>query len=82
MKDQHIPEVMRTGCFSSYRLCHLLEQDESEGKTYTVQYLAETQVDYDKYLKEHAGPLRDKSFKQFGNGFIAFRTLMEVWATG
>jgi len=78
MKQEHIPDLMKTGLFVDYRLCRLLEQDESEGLTYTVQYFCDSMEHYQTYISEHATSMRDKAFKRFGNRFIAFRTVMEV----
>jgi len=78
MKAEHIPDLMNTGLFIDYRLCRLLDQDEMEGITYTVQYFADNLEHYNTYIAEHSGKMRDKAFKRFGNKFIAFRTVMEV----
>jgi hypothetical protein len=42
-----------------------------------VQYFADTYEDYTSYIDEHAPILRDKGFKEFGNQFIAFRSLLK-----
>ncbi len=42
MKQEHIPEIMATGLFHDYRFCRLLEQDDSDGPTYTIQYFTDT----------------------------------------
>jgi hypothetical protein len=78
MKNEHIPEVLATGCFSKATLVKLLEVDDSEGPTYAAQYLADTREQYDAYLNTHAAILRQKSFEKWGNEFIAFRSLMQV----
>jgi len=78
MKDEHIPQLMDTGLFVNYRLCRLLEQDETEGVTFTAQYYCDSMEHYETYISEHATKMRDKGFNRFGNRFIAFRTVMEV----
>lgn len=78
MKQEHIPELMKTGLFVDYRMCYLLDQDEKDGKTYTVQYFCDSLEHYDNYISEHAPKMRDKGFQRFGNHFIAFRTVMKV----
>jgi hypothetical protein len=80
MLDVHVPEVMETGCFSSYRVVRLLEVDESEGPTYATQYNADSKADYNRYIQLHAVGLRDKSFQKWGNRFMAFRSVMQVVA--
>jgi hypothetical protein len=78
MKQEHIPELLRTGLFVDAKLCHLLEQDESEGKTYIAQYFLDSMEHYNTYIAEHASRMREKGFQRFGNKFIAFRTVMAV----
>jgi len=80
MKQEHIPDLLKTGLFVDYRLCRLLEQDETEGITYTVQYFCDSLEHYQTYISEHAQRMRDKGFQRFGNRFIAFRTVMQVEA--
>lgn len=78
MKQEHIPEVMTTGLFHDYRMARLLEQDDTDGPTYTVQYFTDTLENYYTYLQEHAPALRQKAFDMFGDQFVAFRTVMQV----
>ena len=78
MKQEHMPELLRTGLFVDSRLCRLLEQDEHEGKTYVAQYFCDSMEHYQTYISEYAQKMRDKGFKRFGNQFIAFRTVMAV----
>lgn len=78
MLEEHIPDVMKTGCFSSNKVVRLLEVDESEGPTYAIQYNAESKADYNRYIQLHANTMRDQSFAKWGNRFIAFRSVMQV----
>jgi len=78
MKETHIPEIMATGLFHDYRICRLLEQDDEEGPTYVVQYFTDSLENYHTYLQEHAPLLLQKSYTQFGDRFVAFRTAMQV----
>ena len=78
MQEEHLPEVLGTGCFSGYRLVRLLEVDDSEGPTYATQYNAASKADYNRYIQLHAAGLREKLQQKWGNGFIAFRSVMEV----
>lgn len=75
---EHIPEIMDTGCFTHYRVARLLEVDDSEGPTYATQYHAASMEMYHRYLDEHSEVLRNKSFEKWGNGFIAFRSVLQV----
>jgi hypothetical protein len=77
MKQEHIPDVMRTGCFSSFKIVRLLEIDDSEGPTYAIQYYAGSKDNYNRYIQTHSVKLRDKSFARWGERFMAFRSVME-----
>ncbi len=78
MKEVHIPDVMNTGLFTEYKMCRLLEQDESDGKTFAIQYLCKSAEDFASYQKEFAPALQQDHKQRFGDKFIAFRTIMEV----
>jgi len=78
MREEHIPGMMDTGLFTDSRLCRLLEQDEADGITFTVQYHCAGMEEYGTYIRDHAPIMREKSFQRFGDRFIAFRTVMEV----
>ena len=78
MQEEHIHEVVSTGWFTSGRLRHLLESDDEEGVTYAVQYEAPDREHYDRYIREFAEGMRKKGYDKWGDGFIAFRTIMQV----
>lgn len=78
MKEEHMPEVIATGCFQSSRILRLLEVDETEGPTYAVQYMAANRQDYNRYISEFADGLRKKTFEKWGDRTIAFRSVMEL----
>lgn len=78
LKEEHIPELVQTGCFTHAVILHLKEIDDEDGPTYAVQYHAESKHMYDHYIKEHAGIMREKAISKWGNKIISFRTLMEV----
>jgi hypothetical protein len=78
MKQEHMPEVVDTGCFTGSQLIRLLETDEKEGPTYAAQYFAETKAAYNRYIEIHSAVLRQKTFEKWGDRFIAFRSLMQV----
>ena len=42
LKEEHIPDIINTGCFTHATILQLLETDDSEGPTYAVQYFAES----------------------------------------
>jgi hypothetical protein len=77
LREEHIPDVMQTGCFSSHKVVRLLEVDDSDGPTYAVQYRADSKADYNRYIQLYAASLRDKSYQKWGDRFIAFRSVMQ-----
>lgn len=78
MQSHHIPAVLATGCFLKAVLLRLKGVDDEEGPTYAVQYHAASEADYERYLSDFSTNLRQESLDQWGNQFIAFRTVMEV----
>lgn len=78
MKETHIPEVMRTGMFMDFSFSKLLSrQDDETGTTYVIQYLCASMEHYELYQERYAPALQAETHKNFGNGVIAFRTLMQ-----
>lgn len=78
IQEEHIPEIVSTGCFSHATVLHLLETDDTEGPTYAVQYFAESRHNYEVYIENFAEEFRLKSFNKWGNQFISFRSLMQI----
>ena len=78
LKEEHIPEVVATGCFTHAAILRLLEVDDTEGPTYAIQYHAESKSLYNRYIQHFSEAMRKKSMDKWGNKFIAFRSVMEV----
>ena len=78
LRQEHVPEIMALGLFTEYKMFRLLDQDDSEGSTFIVQFVAASRENYQQYIAEYAGILRQKSFDKWGNRYIAFRTVMET----
>ncbi|MCW3113606.1 MAG: hypothetical protein JWR18_2002 [Segetibacter sp.] len=76
-QNEHIPEIIETGCFDRHQLVRLLQIDETEGPTYAIQYYAPTLTKYDYYLQHHASVLRKKVTDKWGQKYVDFRTLMQ-----
>jgi hypothetical protein len=76
--QENIPEITGTGFFISHKLFRLLEQDDSDGKTYAVQYMAMNEEQYQLYLIEYAEWFRQKAFKKWGDKIISFHSILEV----
>ena len=77
-RNVHIPEVMASGKFTSYKFYRLLQQDEEDGKTYIVQYYASSMESYNQYIEQTAPSLRKSFADKWNNQLTLFRTIMEV----
>ena len=77
-KEIYIPQILDTKLFYGHWLCELLDQDDSEGKTFVVQYFANNYKDYDKYIQDHSTGFYNMAIEKWGNHFIEFCTLMQV----
>jgi hypothetical protein len=77
MKEVHIPDVMRTGCFVEQRMLKVLHV-EDEGTTYSIQYTFLDMRDMDEYRANHAPRLQKEVHDKFKDHFAAFRTILEI----
>ena len=78
MLNEHIPAVIATGLFQSYRMFKLLTRFEEEtGTTYSVQYHLDNIDKYEEYRQTFAPALQKETIDKWGERFLAFRTLME-----
>lgn len=77
MLKEHIPMLMKTGCFTDAKLFRLVDQDDSEGPTFCAQYYCASRAEYDKYIEQYADNMRAESQKMWGGKFVAFRSLMQ-----
>ena len=78
LKEEHIPDILSTGCFTHATILRLLDLDETEGPTYAVLYHAESDDLYKLYIEKYSDNMRKKGTDKWGNQFIAFRTVMQV----
>ena len=76
--ETHILEVLNTGKFISAKFTQVLVEEEMGGKTYSVQYTANTQEDLQDYYKEDAEGFRIKNLQKFGDKMLAFRTELKL----
>jgi hypothetical protein len=76
--ETHILEVLDTGKFISAKLTEVLVEEEMGGKTYAVQYTANSREELNDYYKEDAENLQMQSLKKFGDKMLAFRTELRL----
>jgi hypothetical protein len=77
MKETHMPQVMKTGCFIDSQLLKVLYV-EDQGHTYSAQYKFLEMSDIETYMKGFAPALQADHKKFFGDKYTAFRTLLEI----
>ncbi|MEO5563591.1 MAG: DUF4286 family protein [Chitinophagaceae bacterium] len=77
LKEEHIPGIIKTGCFTHGSIFHLLEADDDEGITYAIQYHAKNIDHYKNYIANFADEMRKKAADKWGHQCIAFRTVMQ-----
>lgn len=79
MKEEHIPEVMQSGCFIECKIMKLLtDADDNESVNYAVQYTASNMENYNRYRDEFAPDLQAKTKAKYGNDVLAYRSLLEI----
>jgi hypothetical protein len=76
--ETHIMDVLNTGKFISAKFTEVLVDEEMGGKTYSVQYTANTKEDLNDYYKEDADRLRLEGLKKFADKMLAFRTELRL----
>jgi hypothetical protein len=76
--ETHIIDVLNTGKFTTAKLTEVLVDEEMGGKTYSIQYSANTRKDLAAYYKEDADRLQMESLKKFGDKMLAFRTELKL----
>lgn len=77
-REVWIPKMLATGLFGEFRFCKLRENDDEEGRMYVVQLHCDSEENYQTFLKEYDEMIRKEAYAQFGDAFIAFRTVMET----
>ena len=77
MQNEHIPEVMASGCFYDSEIFRVVSPETEDGTTYCIQYYAEDISDYEKYQIEQAAIMQTKLKDKYGKKFTAVRTVME-----
>jgi hypothetical protein len=76
--ETHIPEVLNTGKFSAAKLTEVLVEEDMGGRTYSIQYTANTKEDLENYYKYDAERLRAEGLKKFSDKMLSFRTELKL----
>lgn len=78
MRHTHIPDVMSTGMFVSYRMNRLMGHDHADAEIYTMQYLVKDMAQLVRYQEEFAPALQRQHSERYDGKYAAFRTVMEL----
>jgi hypothetical protein len=71
MSDEHIPDVLATGCFAAAFFA-------TDGQSYTFGYHVNTPEDMQRYLDNHAAKLRDDVIQRFGDSVQTSRRMLDI----
>jgi|SRR5690606_39017769 len=82
MVQKHIPDVMQTQCFQSYKISKIMEEQDGQGVGYAVQYIAENIGALQKYHQSFAKNLQEEHANRYRNKYVAFRTVLEIIGEG
>src|SRR5260221_7279039 len=74
MQQVHIPDVMKTGCFTNCVLSRVLEPASEQGWTaYSIQYACDSLENYQRYRQEFAVGLQEEHTRRYAGKFRAER---------
>lgn len=77
MKLIHIPEVMETGMFIDFKMYKVLQDQDDENVSYSIQFFAQTINHVTVYFEKFAPAILEKLQKRFKDKHIAFMTLLD-----
>lgn len=77
MKAEHIPEVMKTNLFYDFKIYKVLQDQDEDNISYSVQYLAQTLDHVTLYFEKFAPSILEKLRLRFKDKHVAFMTLLE-----
>jgi hypothetical protein len=76
MKRVHVPDVVRTGCFSKCRICKVIDPVAAE-PSYVMQYHCRSLEQYHRYRNNFAPALQKKHTDKFAGRSRGARKLLE-----
>jgi hypothetical protein len=82
MLSKHIPDVMKTECFETFKVTKILGDDDEYGVSFAIQYIAPNMDTFQDYQLKHAPVLQQEHSDRYMNRYAAFRTMMEIVAEG
>ena len=81
MREDYIPKIFATGCFSGYKICRILDES-SENYSVAVQYFAVNAETLKIYTAQFGPALQKEYVARFGSSAPAFRTVLHALEEG
>jgi hypothetical protein len=76
MKRVHVPDVVRTGCFSECHIYKVIDSDAVD-PTYVMQYHCQSREEYYRYRDSFVPALQKEHTDRFAGRFRGARQLLE-----
>jgi hypothetical protein len=76
MTGVHVPDGLRTACFSSCRICKILEPNSND-PSYVLTYECESLERYYQYRDNFAPALQKEHSERYAGRFSASRRILE-----
>ncbi len=77
MKENYLPEVLKTGMFSDYKMYKVLTNDDETSVSYSIQCFSSSIEEVLRYLNEFAPALVEVHRARFKDQHVAFNTLLD-----
>lgn len=77
IEKEFIPEILDTGLFNKAIFTEILGQEDSNGKTYSLQLFCPSRSHFNQYKKFHEGYFIELA-KPYKGKLVYFQTLMEI----
>ncbi len=78
MREQHIDDVLDTGCFQAAWMTRNEERDDEHGVAFTMCYESPNAQTFEHYQSEHAPALKQDHADRFAGKVRATRELLPV----
>lgn len=75
-KNEMIPDLMSKGFFTECKLFRLLNIDETDGPTYSMQLYCNTMADFERFQNSINVEDRKKAEAMWGDHVYYYRTIM------
>lgn len=78
MRDEHVAEVLATGCFRDATFVRDADADTATQTAYRIIYRAHSDAAFERYQAEFGDALRAEHTRRFGDVTIARRELLPI----